>query len=543
MPTELEELRQIHAELSELAKGGIALSAVIEKWPLLYKRKPESERLGYQIPGVIAGATGLLSDSAQVAGEFEPDGRPWLDANGNPVVNSDGEPFRIIPGWKASIILTDETLNVSASAQQIRRKITESLTILGRFLPADAPPRRLSSGSVGPWLLHLAERCASGAAGKRHQTQWMLFGWARNGSLVQADNITSGWPFPDMLKLIGDPAPQRVEVADVIGASQVVLSEWIKEIEMQGKDQPSIVGSTAGTTTRRFAVAFTFPGGKRAYVEAVDRALREFLRPEQIFYDNRYKHELAKPNLDTHLQKIYHDQAELIVVFLCREYQEKEWCGIELRAVRDIIKKGQGDNVMPFRFDDADVLGLFSIDGYIDAAKNTPEQAAELIYQRLLHNRGQVPGATVAARETPPAKIDPAAVLQAANDVLAFLRQERQTERKSIPLTPPSPTPLDRIMHYPFPGGDRRRIKGEEQAEISVQIPLQFTTDFWEKCALIARAAKEWDIPAHDCMFRLLRLRPASDQDTSLEDEPRLLDQVGELSDVVADRAFARSKV
>lgn len=72
----------------------------------------------------------------------------------------------------------------------------------------------------------------------------------------------------------------------------------------------------------------------------------------------------------------------------------------------------QGGSVMSFRFDDADVLGLFSIDGYIDATKNTHEQAAELIYKRLKHNRDQVPRANGTARETPSAGIDPAAVPQ-----------------------------------------------------------------------------------------------------------------------------------
>jgi hypothetical protein len=44
------------------------------------------------------------------------------------------------------------------------------------------------------------------------------------------------------------------------------------------------------------------------------------LPPSQIFYDNRFKAELAQPNLDTYLQDIYHENAELVVVFLCGPY-------------------------------------------------------------------------------------------------------------------------------------------------------------------------------------------------------------------------------
>ena len=543
MPTELEELKQIHAELSELAKGAIRPKAVIEMWPLLYKLRPANERPAPEIPGVITCTGCLLSDPVVVSGEFEVDGRPWLDAMGKPIVDSGGKPLRVIPGWKASIALVDETLSTPADALREKNKMIGLLTALGRFLPAGASPPRWGSGSVGPWLLYLAGRCVSGAAGKRHRTQWARFGWASGGNLIIMENkvepASGDDPIAAMLKSLGDPAPQRIEIEDVIGASQVVLSEWIKEIETKGEVRPPIVASTAGATKRRFAVAFTFPGEKRKYVEAVDRALRKFLNTEMIFYDGRYEHELARLNLDTYLQKIYHDEAELIVAFLCREYQGKEWCGIEWSAIRDIIKKRQGDSVMFFRFDNAQIPGLFSKDGYIDATNKTPEQAAELIHKRLLHNRSQVPGTAATVCETPPASIDPAAVLQAANDILAFLRQERQFEQKLITLKPPPQTESD----YPFSSDCPGSVMGSEQDEISVQIPLQFTDDFWENCKLTARAAEEWRIPRRGCINRLLRLRRANDQDTSLEDVPELLDQVEKLSEFVADNAFARSKL
>ncbi|MGC8624372.1 MAG: hypothetical protein ACP5I8_07780 [Phycisphaerae bacterium] len=112
-----------------------------------------------------------------------------------------------------------------------------------------------------------------------------------------------------------------------------------------------------------------------------------------------------------------------------------------------------------------------------------------------------------------------------------------------IPPEPSEQNELDRITSYPFFRGGLKSGMGEEQDEISVQIPLQFTVDFWENCALVDGAAKQWDITQYDCMFRLLRLRPASDQNKSLEDTPTLLDQVETLSVIVADNAFARSKL
>jgi len=73
----------------------------------------------------------------------------------------------------------------------------------------------------------------------------------------------------------------------------------------------------------------------------------------------------------------------MIVVFLCAEYADKQWCGLEWRAIRDIIKSKENERIMFVRFDDANVEGVFSIDGYIDANKFTPAQVADFIMERL----------------------------------------------------------------------------------------------------------------------------------------------------------------
>jgi hypothetical protein len=108
---------------------------------------------------------------------------------------------------------------------------------------------------------------------------------------------------------------------------------------------------------------------------------------KRVFYDDYYKAELARPNLDTYLQEIYHDKAELVVIFLCSEYEQKEWCGLEWRAVLDMLKQKKTAKIMPVRLDNTDILGLFSIDGYINAKDHEPAELADLIMQRLRLNR------------------------------------------------------------------------------------------------------------------------------------------------------------
>lgn len=132
-----------------------------------------------------------------------------------------------------------------------------------------------------------------------------------------------------------------------------------------------------------FKVALSFPGEHRAYVSSVVESLRPHLPADSIFYDHDYQAQLAMPNMDTLLQGVYRNKSALVVVFLCEKYAEKQWCGLEWRAVRDLIKSRQDEKIMFVRFDDATIDGVFSTDGYIDARNHSPAKVAEFILQRI----------------------------------------------------------------------------------------------------------------------------------------------------------------
>lgn len=134
---------------------------------------------------------------------------------------------------------------------------------------------------------------------------------------------------------------------------------------------------------KRFRVALSFPGERRDFVKKVADYLCERLGKDKVLYDQHFEAEFALINLDTHLQRLYHDDSDLLAVFLCAEYAEKEWCGLEWRAIRDLIKKGQDSAIMLLWFDDAEIDGLYSIDGYVDIADREPEEIAALILERV----------------------------------------------------------------------------------------------------------------------------------------------------------------
>ena len=131
-----------------------------------------------------------------------------------------------------------------------------------------------------------------------------------------------------------------------------------------------------------FDIALSFPGEVRPYVESVAQILFSKMGKTRVFYDNAYKGQLARPNLDTALQALY-SRARLIVAFLSADYASKKWCHIEFRAIREIINARDDDRVMFVRHDSATVQGVFSADGYIDAETHDPAELAEMILERV----------------------------------------------------------------------------------------------------------------------------------------------------------------
>ena len=135
--------------------------------------------------------------------------------------------------------------------------------------------------------------------------------------------------------------------------------------------------------TPRFLVALSFPGEYRRRVGKIAQHLAKRLGRETVLHDKWYKPEFTRPNLDIYLTDLYHEQSRLLVFFLCEAYVQKEWCGLEWRAGRDLLKRGEDDRLMFLRLDDADIPGVYSIDGYLDIKDMPDAKVATAILQRL----------------------------------------------------------------------------------------------------------------------------------------------------------------
>jgi hypothetical protein len=179
-----------------------------------------------------------------------------------------------------------------------------------------------------------------------------------------------------------------------IGKWEMNRSHWaVKDVDLPKElhaarriTLPSWTGQATKTvdiTKHNFDVALSFPGEMRATVEQVAQELEGRIGPNSYFYDNNYISQLARPSLDILLQEIYRHRSKLIVVFLGSDYQRKDWCGIEFRAIREIIMERDNTRIMFVRTDDGTVDGVFKTDGYVDAWRFTPAQIAQFICERL----------------------------------------------------------------------------------------------------------------------------------------------------------------
>jgi len=142
------------------------------------------------------------------------------------------------------------------------------------------------------------------------------------------------------------------------------------------------MSDTDSCERRRFAIALSFPGEWRQYVEQVANALLPAFGKARVFYDAWHEGLIIGYASNRKLQNIYANDSDLIVPFFCQDYLKKEWCGVELRAIEELLFDRQFDRVLPFRFDRVAIPGSFKTDIFPIVSERSPEDVARLIVDR-----------------------------------------------------------------------------------------------------------------------------------------------------------------
>ena len=151
---------------------------------------------------------------------------------------------------------------------------------------------------------------------------------------------------------------------------------------------PLSVGPPAPTnqidvTKHTFDVALSFPREYRSTVASIAKRLGETMGPEACFYDENYRAQLARPSLDLLLQDIYRRRTKLIVGFLGTDYQKKDWCGVEFRAIRNIIKQRQPERISGTSKWTIGLSTGYSEMTVSDGRQHTPRDLADMVKIRL----------------------------------------------------------------------------------------------------------------------------------------------------------------
>lgn len=192
---------------------------------------------------------------------------------------------------------------------------------------------------------------------------------------VFRDGHVIGTPNADGLNRLSDLLFER-------GATLSLLSRRLDRKVSEKQASPPQPPVPAETPKKRFRIGLSFSGQQRPYIEQVADLLANHYGKDRILYDNYHKPELARPGLDDYLPKLYRDETELSVIFISASYGERDWCGLEMRAIRDLLKRRQFKGLVLFRFDMTPIEGIYDIDGYIEIKDTPPAVTVEQICER-----------------------------------------------------------------------------------------------------------------------------------------------------------------
>lgn len=140
--------------------------------------------------------------------------------------------------------------------------------------------------------------------------------------------------------------------------------------------------STGGTQpTYDFDIAVSFAGEDRTYVhQFVGRLKANGL---EVFYDQDKLAEMWGENLLDFLQAVYNRRARYAILFISQHYVDKKWPGHERQAAQDRALQQSSPYILPVRLDDAELPGLHSTIGYMDARYMGMDGLVEAVLKKL----------------------------------------------------------------------------------------------------------------------------------------------------------------
>lgn len=130
-----------------------------------------------------------------------------------------------------------------------------------------------------------------------------------------------------------------------------------------------------------FEIALSFAGENREYVREVANNLKSY--GVRVFYDEFEEHTLWGKNLISYLQEIYKEKAKYTVMFISKDYAKKVWTNHERQSMQERAFKESEEYILPARFDDTEIPGLYSTISYIDLNTKSPYEFTKIILNKI----------------------------------------------------------------------------------------------------------------------------------------------------------------
>lgn len=322
---------------------------------------------------------------------------PVLDAMGHPIVNSVGQAFNVRMPASRSVMFEGEIDGVN------------------RFLAIGERAGGTALGLSHLPALHFTKEWKFNSASELWWALLFETAWNQRHPLLKADKqlwLPSDQPsafIPYDLESVQLIASEFTELNAPINWLKRLPEAWTSTLDDATSSSMDLVDlllseldDTSARTTgdknepqsdktmneplklkRRFTIALSFSGKRRTFVQQVAKQLKQVFGEEQILYDKFHETEFARRDLDIILPRLYEEEADLIVVFICGAYRDSEWCGLEWRSIRQLLKSRLHDkNVMFLRFDNEPLDGQLSIDGHIDISNRSVRKVADSILRR-----------------------------------------------------------------------------------------------------------------------------------------------------------------
>jgi TIR domain len=157
----------------------------------------------------------------------------------------------------------------------------------------------------------------------------------------------------------------------------------VRHIGFPGKHAPPSKSTRTpdAALPSNFDVAISFAGSERELAEKLAKKLQA--AGIAVFYDNFYPEHLWGKNLTAFLDEIYRKSAKYCVIFVSKEYRDRQWTNHELRSAqaKALELKGQ-EYILPVKVDDTELEGLPPNVGYVSISLGV-DKIADMLIKKL----------------------------------------------------------------------------------------------------------------------------------------------------------------